>query len=355
MSRYVPVGPETVGGIGSVLVCQDENLNRKVAVKFLQIGGEHRRLLDELAALQRIRSKHVVEIFDVAYFTGFRMGIVQEFVDGTDLEPLLGQVSPDVQFLRLLYQMSSGLADIHAVGIVHRDIKPSNMMIDRAGILKIIDFNLARPNNAAHTQGFVGTRGYAAPELYLDGHVEFDDKIDVYALGVTAYALLEGGALPQHLLRRPPHPNEWRASSGFGTMGLPFDQELVSLLDGCVSESPRDRPTSDQLFRRVERVLLRGQHRALIAVERGPSFVLDSTKREATVHHWARLGSVTIQYDELDFRIAEAEGEVWVNNMQLPRGSAMPGSCVVALGNPSRPAQERLFVTMDVSHPGVVL
>jgi serine/threonine-protein kinase len=185
-------------------------LDRKVAVKFLHVGGEHRRLLDELAALQRIRSKHVVEIFDVTYSRDLSMGIVQEFVDGADLQPLLGNVRSNEEFLRLLYQMSSGLADIHTVGIVHRDIKPSNIMIDGVGILKIIDFNLARPNNAAHTQGFVGTRGYAAPELYLDGRVDFDPKVDVYALGVTALALLKGEDLPRELLHRPPLSDAWR-------------------------------------------------------------------------------------------------------------------------------------------------
>lgn len=355
MSRYVAVGPENAGGVGTIVVCDDENLDRRVAVKFLRVIGEHRRLLDELAALQRIRSKHVVEIFDVAYFPGSRMGIVQEFIDGEDLRSLLGKVPANEQFLRLLYQMSAGLADIHAVGIVHRDIKPANMMIDGAQILKIIDFNLARPINAAHTQGFVGTSGYAAPELYLDGRVDFSPKVDVYALGVTAYALLKGQALPQELLRRPPQPNAWRARGGFTTLGLPFDQELVSLLDLCLSENPAERPTSAQLFQRVERVLLRGRHKALIAPELGSSFVLDSANPVVTVRHGARLGSVTIRYDGLDFRMAEAEGEVWVNNMQLSRGAVLPGSCVIALGSPIRRANERLFITMDVSHPEVVL
>ena len=70
-------GATLAGGIGTVVVCTDTNLDRKVAIKFVQPGGEHRRLLDELAALQRIRSKHVVQIFDVDHFdSGPRMGII---------------------------------------------------------------------------------------------------------------------------------------------------------------------------------------------------------------------------------------------------------------------------------------
>jgi len=130
--------------MGAVFVYIDKNLDRKVAIKFVQ-SGEHRRLRDELAALQRIRSKHVVQIFDVDYFNpGARRGIVEEFIDGDSLETVLGTVTVKDGFLRLLYQAATGIADIHAVGIVHRDIKPSNMLIDREGILKIIDFNLSR-------------------------------------------------------------------------------------------------------------------------------------------------------------------------------------------------------------------
>src|SRR3569623_1867580 len=94
MTRYVTTGPTVAGGIGTVVVCTDKNLDRKVAIKFVQPGGEHRRLLDELAALQRIRSKHVVQIFDVDYFNpGSRMGIIEEFIDGKGLETALGTLT----------------------------------------------------------------------------------------------------------------------------------------------------------------------------------------------------------------------------------------------------------------------
>ena len=154
MDRYVPTGRSTKGGLGEVVLCTDRNLGRKVVIKY---GNEHHRLLDELAALQRIRSKHVVEIFDVMYErASARMGIVEEFIDGEELTSKLGTIQPDDRFVHLLYQLASGLADIHEVGIVHRDIKPSNVLVDADQILKIIDFNLARLTDDANTSGFVG-------------------------------------------------------------------------------------------------------------------------------------------------------------------------------------------------------
>jgi serine/threonine-protein kinase len=358
MRRYVPTGDVAAGGFGSVEFCQDQNLDRKVALKFIQPGGEHRRLLDELAALQRIRSKHVVQMFDVEYVNpGARMAIVEEFIDGTDLKPLLGRMQADDRFVRLLYQMASGVADIHAVDVVHRDIKPSNMMIDREGILKIIDFNLARPSNEAHTTGFVGTRGYAGPELYVPGEVDFTAKVDVYALGVTAYALLRGNPLPDALRERPPSPDAWRAAGGgFSGLRLPLDAGLVRLLDESLSENPTARPTAGELRMATARLLLRGRHRALLVDGAGTSYEVHGGSPPVTLDHPSSptLGSVTIGYDGLDFSVVSVTGDAWANNMRLQARSSLPLCCVIALG-PRAPNDRRVFITMDLSHPEVVL
>lgn len=352
MSRYVPTGAKEAGGLGGVVVCTDKNLDRMVAIKFVQPGGERRRLLDELAALQRIRSKHVVQIFDVDVFNpGSRMGIVEEFIDGDSLETVLGKVTIEDEFLRLLYQIATGIADIHAVGIVHRDIKPSNMRIDRENILKIIDFNLSRSEDDARTDGFVGTEGYAAPELYAKGHVVFDTTVDVYALGVTAWALLHGKKLPKNLASMPPRPDMWRATSG-GFEALPgLDNELARLLDACL-RSPSDRPTAAQVAHRAARLLLQGKHRALFVGAAKP-FELDGSNPRVSLSD--SRGNLLIEYNGLDFRATSVTGEVWANNIQLVTGAVLPDCCVISLGGPHRRALDRVFITMDVSHPEVVL
>lgn len=352
MSRYVTTGETVAGGIGAVVVYADKNLDRKVAIKFVQ-RGEHRRLLDELAALQRIRSKHVVQIFDVEYFNpGSRMGIVEEFIEGDSLETVLSKVTVEDGFLRLLYQAATGIADIHAVGIVHRDIKPSNILVDREGILKIIDFNLSRSEDDALTVGFVGTPGYAAPELYVPGHVVFCTAVDVYALGVTAWALVHGKKLPKDLASKPPRPDIWKATSG-GFESLPgLDAELARLLDACLKVSPSDRPIAAQIADRAARLLLHGQHRALFVGAAKP-FELDGSNPRVRLTD--SRGSIIVEYDGLDFRATSVTGEVWVNNIQLVAGATLPDCCVIALGGPHRRANDRVFVTMDVSHPEVVL
>lgn len=355
MSRYVPTGGAAAGGIGSVVFCQDTNLDRTVAVKFVQPGVEHRRLLDELAALQRVRSKHVVEIFDLAYFDpGSRMGIVQEYIDGTDLSDFIGKVAPDNALVRMIFQIASGLTDIHAVGVVHRDIKPANVRVDAEGILKIIDFNLARPANDAHTHGFIGTPGFAAPELYAPGRVSFDSAIDMYALGVTAWMLLFGPKLPRHLASRPPHADAWKNSGGgFTTPVGSIDPILLGLLAACMSDAPEVRPSAADVAERARRVLLRGQHRALFVDEAGRTHELSAATPPAKLS--GTHGTMVVRYDGLDFRADSVTGEVWVNNPRVAAGEIFPKGCVIALGDPARRANDRVFITMDVSQPEVVL
>ena len=349
--RYVPNGNSSSGGLGQVVFCTDRNLDRQVVIKY---GNQPRRLLDELAALQRIRSKHVVEVFDVVSDNhGSRTGIVEEFIDGTELTSQLGNTSPNEEFVSLLYQLASGLADIHAVGIVHRDIKPSNVFVNADGILKIIDFNLARLVDEAKTTGFVGTPGYAAPELYSLAHVTFGRKVDVFAMGVTALALVCGHPLPAHLLKKPPKPKKWKATTGGFSAFLPkLDRELVRLLDSCLDHDPDKRPSVRKVRDRAQRVILRGKHRAVFVMN-GRIFELQADKPRVNLRH--TLGAVTIAYDGLEFKVRQVDGEIWANNIEVSKGTSLPESCVLAFGAPHRPAKERIFVTMDVSHPEVVL
>ncbi|MCY4012743.1 MAG: serine/threonine-protein kinase [Gammaproteobacteria bacterium] len=350
--RYVPTGNSASGGLGQVVFCTDQNLDRQVVIKY---GNQPRRLLDELAALQRIRSKHVVEVFDVVSDShGTSDGIVEEFIDGAELTSQLGNIGSNDEYVRLLYQLASGLADIHEVGIVHRDVKPSNVFIDADQILKIIDFNLARLLDDANTTGFVGTPGYAAPELYSGTDVAFGKKVDVYAMGVTALAVVAGHLLPTPLLKRPPKPKKWKATTGgFGALLPQLDQTLVGLLDACLNEDPAKRPSARKVRDRAERMMLRGKHRAVFVMNRR-RFELHAGNRRVDLRH-PSLGTLSIAYDGLEFKVRKVDGEIWANNMPVSKGTPLPESCVLAFGAPTRPPRERTFVTMDVSHPEVVL
>jgi serine/threonine protein kinase len=353
--RFVPTGEKTSGGVGTVEIYNDTNLDRRVAVKFMPPGGEHDRLLDELAALQLIHSKHVVQVFDVIY-PDTRMGIVEEYVDGHDLTDQIGKVAPDSTFVRLLYQMAAGLADIHAAGVVHRDIKPSNIRIDLESILKIIDFNLSREEKDAKTRGFKGTRNYAPPELYGDGEIQFSFATDMYSLAVCAWALLKGEPLPDQLRKRPPEPDEWlRRNGGFTEFKENLDARLLALLNECLSADPTKRPTAEVVCSRAARILVHNRHRASFVVPSRQGTVELSKARPRVRFAVESRGTVAISYDGLDFSVTSLEGEVWINNMKAVDGLRLPDCCVIGLGSPDLHAQQRTFITMDLSHPEVVL
>ena len=201
--RYAPSGAPLAGGMGAVQICVDAVLDRRVAIKFVHSATHQRRILDELAALLRMRSKHVVQVYDILRLPGDELGIVQEFIDGQDLFESHSVPTRKVDYYKQLWQIASGLADIHSLNVIHRDIKPNNMKTDPEGVIKIFDFGLAREEgSAASTMGFVGTSGFAAPELYV-GSVKFTSAVDTYAFGATALFLGSGG-LPPELVAVPP-------------------------------------------------------------------------------------------------------------------------------------------------------
>ena len=142
--RYVINGAALAGGMGTVYPCNDEILERNVAVKVLQDSAEARRQIDELAALLKLRSKHVVQVYDILKLDAGQIGIVQEFINGTDLFDSATAASTTLEVYKQLWQIASGIADIHSAGVIHRDIKLNNMKLDGEGIIKIFDFGLAR-------------------------------------------------------------------------------------------------------------------------------------------------------------------------------------------------------------------
>ncbi|NJO77667.1 MAG: serine/threonine protein kinase [Cyanobacteria bacterium RM1_2_2] len=349
--RYVPTGKVLTGGMGEVLICQDTSLEREVAIKFIQNVGDQRRLFDEIAALQKIRSKHVVQIFD-AFLNEVdrRIGIIQEYVSGNDLTSFLGKESISLnEYLKVLYQIASGISDIHAQGLIHRDIKPNNMKFDQSNIIKIFDFGLARfSGRNDSTLGFAGTPGFAAPELYRSGLVPFTNAVDTYAFGITAW-YLSGIEIPEPLLRRPP---DLTNVPSFGSLPLRVPQPIVNLLDRTLIEDLNDRPSMSNITNLLGNYLLKDKHRALLVYGRETYNLSKATRLvKLDVQNY---GSLHIRYDGLNFLIDFVSGAVFVNNQVVQRGQLLPKDCVITLGDSSRGAN-RIFITFDISNPEVVL
>jgi serine/threonine-protein kinase len=190
-----------VGGSGVVYRALDRALGETVAVKTLRAEA----LAEDPAALERLRSeirlarrishRNVVRTHDIGEAEGMHF-ITMEYVSGTSLTDLLGREGrlPVAATLGIGKQLCRALEVAHEQGIIHRDIKPANLMVQPDGVLKVMDFGVARL--AQRTAGLtrvgmvVGTPAYMAPEQLLDEDV--DVRADLYASGVVLYECLTG-------------------------------------------------------------------------------------------------------------------------------------------------------------------
>jgi serine/threonine protein kinase len=327
----------------------DTHLNREIILKRLHNPADARRLIDEKKALLRLRSKHVVQLFDIVHYDykgTHETGLVLEFIEGKDLTAR--SYEPDETYLRVLWQVASGLADIHEAGVIHRDIKPDNIRLDGSGTIKILDFGLAREAGTDDkTRSIIGTLGYMAPELLsaVGGTtIQFSRAVDVYSYGVVAIALLNRD-LPPELAGRPPRPLPPR-SLARSAPELPVD--VSSMIERCVVLLPQDRPAIAEVRDLLGLYLLRDRHRAIMVMG-SSKYELSSQSRD--VHLQAGIvGSLDIHYDGLRFTVQGVAGETFINATTATPGQHMPPACVITFGT----GRNRAFLTFDVSNPEVL-
>ncbi len=187
------------GGMGTVYRAQDTLLDRQVAVKVLadELSADpalRDRFVREARIIARMSHPNLPQIHFVGRSEG-RLFFAMEWIDGESLEALLGRGPvPVASALRLIRQVAIGLQAAHRAGIVHRDIKPSNLMVTRDGVVKILDFGIARSAafdaGATATGVFLGTPHYASPEQARGEKA--DHRSDVYSTGLVLFALLTG-------------------------------------------------------------------------------------------------------------------------------------------------------------------
>jgi eukaryotic-like serine/threonine-protein kinase len=204
------LGPYTVrgeigrGGMGVVYLAHDTRLDRPVAIKMLapQYTGDaqqRERLKREARAAARLSHPGIATVYALDEFDQ-SVCIVSEYVQGSTLRQIMsrGQLTFD-QILDISIQIARGLLAAHEEGIVHRDLKPENVIRTESGIVKILDFGLARvepgegaASNARLTQSgaFLGTPAYASPEQLLGSTVGLSS--DIFSLGVMMYEMASG-------------------------------------------------------------------------------------------------------------------------------------------------------------------
>ncbi|WP_409484708.1 protein kinase domain-containing protein [Arsenicicoccus dermatophilus] len=242
------------GGMGQVWSAHDLRLQRQVAVKTVDLAAAGddvaaARFQQEAQATAALSHPNIVTIFDNG-MDGTTAFLVMELLSGPSLEELVQDEGPLPvdQALEYAQDTASALGAAHRAGIVHRDVKPSNLMLDARGALKMVDFGIARLDQArtsrlTATAMVIGSAPYLSPEQATGGIAS--PQSDLYSLGCVLMALLTGeppfegehalAILHQHLSATPPRPSDLRP-------GVPATvDDLVAQL---LAKRPEERPAS---------------------------------------------------------------------------------------------------------------
>ena len=191
------------GAMGSVVLAEDPRIKRKVAIKLMKVDAaksesdRHEFLLRfqrEAEVSGLLNHPGIVAIYDVGEEEGYGPFLAMEFVAGKPLDALIKEGASVAlrQKLRIAAALAEALDHAHAKGIVHRDVKPGNVMVGDDGRTKLMDFGIAKREDASLTQTgtFLGTPSYASPEQIKEGTV--DSRSDIFSFGVLVFELMSG-------------------------------------------------------------------------------------------------------------------------------------------------------------------
>lgn len=352
-NRYQPITATAIeGGFGSVQEVCDTYLGRTVLFKAMRNSKDNDQLKNEIRALSRARSRHVVEIYDVIFDqAGNVVGIIIELLKGRDYNEFYLEAGHNpLEYIKILYQMGSAISDLHDAGIIHRDIKLDNVKSSSSNIVKFFDFGISVADDNYYTRHNRGTFIYAAPELYKIG-AKISKEMDMYALGICAWALASNN-LPPPLFQRPPQ-HECLAPSIASVMQDLLPQDVVDVIDRCLHPDPQQRPSAKAFTHLFAKHLLRDRHKGIFV--QGRETIIELSKERPRVQiKIGELGLLKVAYDGFDFHVVETAGAVTINNVPAAAGSTLHGSCVLTFGSPQL-GSGRQWVTFSSSHPEVVL
>jgi serine/threonine-protein kinase len=314
LARYEQIRCLGDGGMGTVHLARDRVLRRLVALKRLRPELDRpdlhhlefkRRFAREAMILAQLQHSHVISVYDYFEEDGDPI-LVMEYIDGDTLRTIITEKRPIalVQKLAIIEDLAAGLACVHEAGIIHRDIKPGNVMVTRAGVVKLLDFGVAKPPGTALTShgAVVGTPNYMSPEQ-VRGEV-LDCRSDLFSLSALLYEFVSltppfSGAFVQvtHAILEK-HPPSLRSLAD----GLP--DGLDALVRRGMAKDPSQRPNSAGEFRA-----------ALQAVRLGA--------QEAPTVHNAKPAAPTPdgpdRPDSIEVDPASAPGEIFAGANERPR------------------------------------
>lgn len=293
------------GGMGVVYKARDTRLDRFVAIKVLSPErvadpDRERRFVQEARAASALNHPHIVTVYDISSAGGVPF-IAMEYVSGRTLADAIGRRGlPMRELLRLAAQIADALAAAHTHGIVHRDLKPGNVMVTPDGVVKVLDFGLAKlvevvaeddstatvEHRLRTMEGrIVGTPSYMSPEQALGRPV--DARTDVFAFGSVLYEMVTGkrafegsntvSTLSMVVDRDPPPAHALRKD---------VTRDLERVIELCLKKDPGRR------FQSMADVKL---HLETLGQEwdSGTSTALDRGRRAPT-RRWIGIGAAAI-------------------------------------------------------------
>ncbi|MBI2835028.1 MAG: protein kinase [Acidobacteria bacterium] len=245
IGRYQVIDRLGQGGMGYLYLARDPAIERLVAIKLLRDNSDEvrERFAREARSAGRLRHVNIVTIFDVGEHDG-QPFIAMEYIPGNTLADLIGRRAPlsIVRKLTLVEELCAGLAYAHNAGIIHRDIKPANLIVDADGVLKILDFGIARIGGSGMTLAgmLIGTINYMSPEQVTGQRI--DHRSDIFAVGAVLYELLtyrqafpggiEEGLIPKIQTLNPEPISKFIADR---------DPDLERMIFRALAKDPADR------------------------------------------------------------------------------------------------------------------
>jgi len=254
------------GSMSKVWRARDRNIGRLVCLKILD-KEKTARFAARFVGLQRphegqicvsLKHRNIVQTYDWGITTEGEIFLVMELIEGLGLNFLIETNARQLEGNRVnfMIQTCEAVAYVHDQGFMHRDICPRNIMVTSKNVVKLIDFGLSIPDRPEfHRPGNrTGTANYMAPELIK--RLSTDRRVDLFALGVTAYECFTGNlpwegsqslqTMLNHMNSPGKDPREYRPD---------LDDELVRVLKKAIEREPRDRFQTALEFRDALRSL----------------------------------------------------------------------------------------------------
>jgi serine/threonine protein kinase len=259
LGPYQILGPIGAGGMGEVYRAKDSRLKRTVAIKVLQANlaenaDRLRRFQQEAESAFALNHPNIVTIYEIGSAESMQF-ISMEFVEGKSLRELLaGGALSTRKLIQVVSQLAEGLSKAHEAGIVHRDLKPENVMISKDGVVKILDFGLAkltiqdsesssRDEIKTDPLTVLGTVGYMSPEQAMGGTVDF--RSDQFSFGAILYEMATGKRAFHRattaetlvaIIREEPE--------SVNSMNTQMSVPLRWIMERCLAKDPDDRYAS---------------------------------------------------------------------------------------------------------------